>query len=194
MRILVAGILGAIVFFIWGMLAHVVLPIGEMGLHVADEQDAALVALQASAKQGEGVYMLPGFGPEKMSDAAFVASFQEKYKSSPFAFVVYQPAGNPAMFSMTPSLIKQFVTNLLAALVAAWVMALGAFGFGRRVMIAGAMALFAWFVISLPYWNWYQFPMQFTLGALLEQLIGWLIAGAAMAWWLGRTDRRGVLG
>jgi hypothetical protein len=41
----------------------------------------------------------------------------------------------------------------------------------------------------LPYWNWYRFPLDFTLAALAEQLIGWLLAGAAMAWWLGRDER-----
>jgi len=27
-------------------------------------------------------------------------------------------------------------------------------------------------------------------GSLLEQVIGWLIAGAAIAWWLGRESRQ----
>lgn len=52
MRLLIAGLIGAIVFFIWGMLAHVVLPIGEMGMQVAVEQDAALAALFGSCRTG----------------------------------------------------------------------------------------------------------------------------------------------
>jgi hypothetical protein len=82
------------------------------------------------------------------------------------------------------------VSNTLAAFVVAWILALGAFGIGRRVLIAGALGLFSWLAISLPYWNWYLFPTQFTLGTLLEQVIGWLLAGAAIAWWLGRSERR----
>ena len=189
MRLLIAALIGAIVFFIWGMLAHVVLPIGEMGMHIATEQDAALAALQASATKGEGVYMLPGIEPEKMSDTAAMAAFVEKYQSRPSAFVVYQPDSNPALASMVPNLVKQFVSNLLAALVLGWILTLGAFSFGQRVLIAGALAVFAWLVISLPYWNWYRFPLQFTAGALIEQVVGWLLAGTAMAWWLGRKAR-----
>lgn len=190
MRLLIAAIIGGIVMFIWGAVAHMALPIGEMGMKVAVEQDAAISALQASATQGEGVYVLPGFAPEKMSDQTFVDAFVEKYKSSPSALVMYQPGGNPALTSMAPNLIKQVVTDLLAAFVAAWVLALGAFGFGRRVLIAGALGLFSWLTISLPYWNWYMFPTTFTIGNLLEQVIGWLLAGAAIAWWLGRGERR----
>jgi len=42
----------------------------------------------------------------------------------------------------------------------------------------------------VPYWNWYRFPASFALAALVEQLLGWLLAGAAMAWWLGRQERK----
>jgi len=190
MRLLIAAIIGGVVLFIWGAVAHMALPIGEMGMKVAVEQDAALSALQASATQGEGVYVIPGFAPEKMSDTAFIDAFTEKYKASPAALVIYQPGGNPALASMVPNLVKQFVSGTLAAFVVAWILALGVFGFGRRVLIAGALGLFCWLAISVPYWNWYLFPAKFTLGALLEQVIGWLLAGAAIAWWLGRSERR----
>jgi hypothetical protein len=34
-----------------------------------------------------------------------------------------------------------------------------------------------------------MFPISFTVGALIEQVVGWLLAGAAIAWWLGRRQR-----
>ena len=49
-----------------------------------------------------------------------------------------------------------------------------------RVVVAGAMGLFAWLTISVPYWNWYMFPVSFTLGAWIEQVVGWVLAGAAI--------------
>src|SRR5688500_2953064 len=102
MRIAIAAIIGAIVMFIWGVAAHVALPIGDMGMKMPVEQDAAISALQASATEGEGVYMIPRFANEKMSDTAFVEAFQEKYKATPYALVIYQPGGNPALQSMAP--------------------------------------------------------------------------------------------
>ena len=92
--------------------------------------------------------------------------------------------------TMTPNLVKQWGSDTLGALVAAWVLALGAFGFGKRVLIAGALGVFAWLAVSVPYWNWYMFPTDFTLSGLLELLIGWLLSGAAIAWWLGRSEKR----
>ena len=185
MRILIAGIIGGILMFLWNSVAHMAVPLGEMGFMVAAELDTAIAAVQATAASGEGIYMLPGMSSDQWSDEAARTAFVEKYKSSPYAFVVYA-SGNPAVADMVPNLIKQFVTDTLAAIVAAWVLALGAFGFGKRVAIAGAFAVFAWLVISVPYWNWYLFPAAFTASTLITQLVGWLLAGAGMAWWLGR--------
>ena len=51
------------------------------------------------------------------------------------------------------------------------------------------LGLFSWLTVSAPWWNWYRFTDAFTLGSLLEQVIGWAIAGVAIAWWLGRGQR-----
>ncbi|WP_147652687.1 hypothetical protein [Vulcaniibacterium gelatinicum] len=190
MRVLIAGLIGGIVMFAWGAVAHTVLPLGEMGMKFAAGQDAVISALQSGVEQqGEGVYMMPGMPQEQWQDEAAMQSFREKYASSPYAFVIYQPGGNPAVADMTPNLIKQFVSDTIAALLAAWVLSLGAWGFGRRVLIAVGMGLFAWLNVSVPYWNWYLFPTDFTLGSLIEQAVGWLLAGSAIAWWLGRKGR-----
>ena len=87
---------------------------------------------------------------------------------------------------MAPALGKQFVSNLLVALIAAWIMATGAFSFGQRIAVGGAIGVAAWLLASMPYWNWYRFPMDFTIGAWLDYGLGLLLASVPMAWWLGR--------
>ena len=151
MRILIAGLIGGNVMFIWGSVVHTLLPIGEMGLHVPTDQPAALSALAQTTKAGEGIYMYPSVGPETMNDKAAMAAFVAANKDSPFAFVVYQPGGNPIFGSMAPNLAKQLVSDILAGLVAAWILAMLVTGFQKRVVVAGAMGLFAWLAISVPY-------------------------------------------
>jgi len=188
MRIVIAGIIGGLVIFLWSAIAHMALPIGEAGFKVPTQQEAVLQALSQSVA-GEGVYMYPSMPMEQWNDETASAAFDQQSRGKPYAFVVYQPGGNPVNQSMTPNLIKQLITDILAALVAACILALSAWSFRRRVLVAGALGLFAWLAISLPQWNWYMFPMNFTLAALIEQVVGWLLAGAAMAWWLGRTSK-----
>jgi hypothetical protein len=93
MRIVIAGLIGGVVLFVWSMLAHVVLPIGEMGMKVASNQDVTISTLQAAADKGPGVYMIPGMAPEQWQDDAAMQAFVEKYKAAPSAFVVYDPVG-----------------------------------------------------------------------------------------------------
>lgn len=189
MRVLVAGLIGGILMFIWGVAAHMVLGLGEVGIRQPANENTALAGLQAGLGGQPGVYLLPSLDPKKMGDAAEVRTYSIKAVRSPYAFVVYQPQGTD-MMRMGPQIGRQWASDTLGALALAFVMGLAAMGFRRRVMAAAAAAIFAWLGTLLPYWNWYRFPLDFTLAALVEQLVGWLIAGAAMAWWLGRGEPR----
>lgn len=187
MRAVIAGVLGGIVFFVWGAIAHMALPIGEMGMKEATAEDPVISAMKDNLP-GAGVYMLPGLSAKQMDDATAVAAYSAKAVASPYAFVVYQPQGEDGM-AMGDNLAKQAASDIASAIVVAWVLSLAVLPFGRRVLAAGALGLFSWLSVSVPYWNWYRFPTDFTLGSLLEQVVGWLIAGAVIAWWLGRSER-----
>ena len=187
MRVFIAGVIGGIVMFVWGAVAHMALGIGDMGMKAPTDEAAVMAALKEGLP-AEGVYYLPYLAPEKMGDAAAVEAYSARAVASPYAYVVYQPQGRDPM-DMGRNLGMQFVSDTLAALVVSFVLALGAFSFSRRVLMAGALGLFSWLTISVPYWNWYRFPLDLTTGNLIEKVVGWLVAGAGIAWWLGRRGR-----
>lgn len=186
MRILMSGILGGVVFFLWGAVAHLALPVGTMGMKFAAPHEAVLGAMKQSF-QGEGVYVLPSLPKEQMGNEQATKAFAPTETSNPYAFVVYQPQGEDTS-QMGDNLAKQFASDFLSALIVSFVLALGAFGFGKRVLVSAGLGLFSWLTVSVPWWNWYRFPMDFTIGSFLEQVVGWLLAGLAMAWWLGRKE------
>jgi hypothetical protein len=189
MRIGTAALLGAIVVFFWQFLAHMVLPIGQMGFRQPANEDVVLQAVTTGLPQ-PGIYYLPTIDPNKMNDEATVKAWAAKSQKNPFVWAVVNtsPTGDP--MSMAPQLTKQFITNLLAALLATFVLAATAWTFGARVIGATAFGLFGWLMNIVPQWNWYRFPSDFLVGNLLEQGIGWLLGGIAIAWWLGRSVRR----
>lgn len=188
MRVLVAGLIGGIVMFLWGVTAHMALGLGEVGFKLPVNENVALSGLQEGLGGQAGVYLLPSLDPKKMNDPAEVQAYSIKAVRSPYALVVYQPHGTD-MMRMGPQIGRQWASDTLSALALAFVMGVAALSFRRRLSVAAAAAVFAWLSTLLPYWNWYRFPLDFTLAALAEQLIGWLLAGAAMAWWLGRGER-----
>ncbi len=189
MRVAIAALLGAIVIFLWQFTSHMLLPIGEMGFRAPQNESAVLQAV-GSGLPGTGMYLLPYLAPQKKSDAAAVQDWSQRAQKNPFLFVVVAPA-NPSVTNMAPQLTRQFVTNFLGALLIASVLAATAWSFGMRVLGALAFGIFGWLLDIVPMWTWYQFPPDFIIGNLLDQGIGWLLAGIAMAWWLGR--RRATL-
>ncbi|HWU74906.1 MAG TPA: hypothetical protein VN043_00255 [Rhodanobacter sp.] len=191
MRVLTAGLIGGIVMFIWGVAAHMALGLGNVGIHLPANENIALSGLQQGLGGQAGVYMLPSLDPKQMGDANEVRAYSIKAVRSPYAWVVYQPQGTD-MMQMGPQIGRQWASDTLSALALAFVMGLVVLSFRKRLAVAAAAAIFAWLSTMLPYWNWYRFPLDFTLAALAEQLIGWLLAGAAMAWWLGRGERNQV--
>ncbi|MBP7917207.1 MAG: hypothetical protein KAZ45_01945 [Arenimonas sp.] len=187
MRVFIAGLLGGLVIFIWGAVSHMALPLGEMGMAETRNEDAVIAVLKENMPS-TGVYMVPGLSNAQMSDEAAVNAYQAKATSQPNAFVVYQAQGRDGT-QMSQNLLREYLSNTLAALFAAIMLALGPFSFGKRVVLSVGLGLFSWLTVSAPYWNWYRFPQDFSLANLAELAIGWLLAGIVMAWWLGRSGR-----
>ena len=57
-RILIAGVLGACAMFVWIFIAHMALPVGEMGIKQIDSE-APLLAAMKSTLPAKGMYMFP---------------------------------------------------------------------------------------------------------------------------------------
>ncbi len=187
MRVIIAGLLGGLIIFIWGAFAHMVLPLGEMGVAQANSEDAVLMVLKENMPQ-TGIYMVPGLSTAQMSNEKAVAAYQTKAVAQPNAFIVYQSEGRDGT-QMNQNLLHEYICNTLAAFFAAFVLALGSFTFTKRVLLSLGLGIFSWITVSAPYWNWYRFPQDFSLANLAMLAIGWLLAGCGMAWWLGRSGR-----
>lgn len=188
MRIVLAAFLGGLVLFFWGFVANMLLPLGMAGYEYPVAEDPVLATLQTNLPR-EGVYMVPGITEEQYADPAAAEAFAKKSAASPYAFIVYQPQGENAL-DMVDELAKQLGSSVLAAGLLAWVLSLAPWGFGKRVMVSTVLGVFAWVAVSVPMWTWYRFPSDYIGGVLVQQVVGWLLAGIAIAWVLGRKVRR----
>jgi hypothetical protein len=189
MRIAIAALFAAIVIFVWQAVAHMVLPIGEMGFRLPQNEDVVLQAVTTGLTT-PGIYYLPSIDPAKMGDEATAKAWSEKSKKNPYVFAVVNTPPESDPMSMGPQLTKQFVTVFLAALLVAWILAATRWTFGARVIGALAFGVFGWLANIVPLWNWYRFPTDFLMGNLIEEAVGWALGGIAIAWWLGRSTVR----
>jgi hypothetical protein len=183
-RILLAGLLGGIAMFTWSSIAHMALPLGQAGIKEIPNEQPVLSAMQAGLGQTSGLYIFPGMGlgPDASSQQrnAAMQQYGQKLAANPSGLLIYHPPGAPAL---TPrQLVTEFLTEFAEALLLAILLSqMRAASFGSRIGLAFVISLVGAITTNLPYWNWYGFPLSYTLPYACTQIIGYLIAGIVAA-------------
>ncbi len=187
-KVLLPGILGGLVVFIWSAIAHMVLPIGEMGLKTIPQNEDAVLSAVKSNIQEPGLYFMPGMEMGKKPTEVEQNAWQAKYEAGPTALLIYHPTGQKVM--SPGQLLRQLLFDVLGGLIAAFIVSMTVATFGLRTVMVTLMGLFAWLTVSVPHWNWYRFPSAFTFGEGLDGVIGWLLGGLVIAWLIQRAEKR----
>ena len=169
--LLIGGLVGGIVVFIWGAASWMVLPWHEATLKRFSNEDVVAVTLDAYAPD-TGVYFLsPG-----MDESGKPAEDRE------IGRVVFA-AIQPPMPSMNAAMLQNLVAQILAALLVTWLVLKAALpAFGQRVLLVLAFAAAASLVGIVPNWIWWGFSTSYTLVNVADMLIGWGLAGLVIAW------------
>ena len=118
-KVLLPGILGGLLVFIWSAFAHMVLPIGQMGLKGIPNNEGPVLDAMKSNIQRPGIYFMPGIDMSRKPTDAELNALYAKAEAGPTAFLVYHPTGAKAM---TPGqLIRQALFNIVCGLIAAFI-------------------------------------------------------------------------
>ena len=184
MKILLTGILGGIVMFIWTSIAHMALPLGEAGIREVANESAVLSAMQSNIGDQTGLYIFPGPGVEKNATRQekneAMKHMAEKMATNPSGILMYHAPGRP--FTIGKWLGIEFGTELLEAILVAFLLVQtrivsfsGRVGF---VLVAGILAAIT---TNISYWNWYGFPCVYTASYMFIQIVGFLLVGVVAA-------------
>ena len=178
-KVIIAAFLGGLVVFAWGAICHMLLPVGQMGLQSLPNEEILRSSLKQSIPE-PGMYFFPGMDMSHALTPEEEKVWTAKYEEGPIGLLIINPIGESPM---PPSLfINEIVANMLAAVVAAYLLTFISRGSLFRGIVVGLLGIFGWFSFSISYWNWYDFPFSFILGELIDQAIGWFLAGLVMAW------------
>jgi hypothetical protein len=177
-RILIAGIVGGIVMFAWGAVGHMFLGVGEFGVKSMPNEDAVVACMKSNIPDA-GLYFAPGMDMTRRPTDEEFAAWSAKYEAGPNVFLVYRPTG---MEPMSPHQLGiELLSNILAALVGAFMLSFVQPSFLKRVLVATGIGIAAWLSVNVSYYDWYRFPANFVASELIEQGVGWALSGAAMA-------------
>ncbi|MCL6482287.1 MAG: hypothetical protein K6U02_11225 [Firmicutes bacterium] len=141
-RILLAGVVGGLVLFVWGAVSHRVLGLGEIGISTIPDEDAVLAAIKENLS-APGFCFFPGegmSGAERTEEQ--IRRWEEKYRTGPVGVLVYDPVGEA---TLSPARLgNELLLDIAAALVATVVLSqVTALGFSGRVGLADAFPLMA---------------------------------------------------
>ena len=198
-KILVGGLVGSVIVFLVSAAWHMAPGLGDLGVKALPAEDSVLAGLRASLHE-PGLYFFPApsmsANRTKEQVKADEAAYLERYRQGPWGILVYQPGGEGLNFGKL--LAYQFLLTLVASFLVAWILALSAAAprgttYGTRVLLVLLITLFGAFIYDLPAWNWYGFPMSYTIGHSASWLVSWGIGGLAMAR-IVSVDRRPTAG
>jgi hypothetical protein len=189
-RIILVGIAGGIVMFIWTSIAHMVLPLGEAGIREMPNESAIVETLTANLGEGRGLYIFPGMGlgdnpaPEAKKEA--MKQMGEKLANSPSGLLMYHPR-RPLNLGRLLSI--EFATEVLEAILVVFLLA------STRLLTAGSRILFVTIAgvlvaigTNVSYWNWSGFPKRYTAAYIFIQIVGFFLVGTVSALMLRNRD------
>jgi hypothetical protein len=178
-RRLLAGFVGALIAFVWSAVVHMTPPVGMMGLSMMNEKEEAVLAGLKGAGLAPGLYFFPGADMSKSRTKAEEEAWTAKFKAGPSGLLLLQPAGGEPM--ELRQLVVEFLSTLGCALIAATVLATTVGSLTSRALTVALLGLFGWLALIVSAWTWYRYPFSFIAVDLIDQSIGWLLAGFAMA-------------
>jgi hypothetical protein len=184
-RTLIAALVGAIVLFTWGFLHWGHAYSDPSGTLRPIPNEAVSVGALKTNLGSSAVYYFPPHTTATADPAAIKAAQEEwlrKYETGPSGIIIYRAEG---VTPMSPTmLLRGFLINFASALLVTLILmgfASGGMGFFRRWAIAIMMGLFAALSTDAIRGNFMAFPESWTRLLMLDTIVGWTLAGFAIA-------------
>jgi hypothetical protein len=178
-RRLLAGFVGALIAFVWSAVIHMNPSTATMGLSMMNEKEDAVLAAVKAAGLPPGLYFFPGRDMSKAGNKAEDDAWMAKFRAGPSGLLLLEPNNSEPM--EPKQLLIEFVSDFGCALIAVTILATTVGSVTTRALTVALLGLFAWLALSVSAWDWYRYPFNFILVDLIDQLVGWLLAGFAMA-------------
>lgn len=194
-NVLLNTVVGAVAVFLLSSIWHVATPLGEVGVKNLPHEALLAPALQLAIPDA-GFYFFPGINTSKELTKEQQAAEQTRYlnafKQGPTGILIYTPGGKD--FNFGKLLVNQFLLSLVLAFFIACILAATAGGttYGQRVLMVAVISAFGALIVPIQYWNWYQFPANYTIAYAAGIFICWGLTGVVMASLVGKRTKSTV--
>ena len=175
-QMVLGSVPGAIILFVWSAIAWTVIPWPGQPLRKFTNEDAVTQAIVANAAVS-GNYLLPNaersMTPEQQQKA------MEKMTRGP---VVFTSVRLEPFNSMAKPLVIQFLTQLIVALLATFLLLQTCgLSYKCRVIFVSAIGVLIFVGGHVDEWNWWSFSNAYMLMQMGALVIGWFLASLVMS-------------
>jgi hypothetical protein len=189
LRVLLGGLVGAIILFIWGFLAWVVFQIHDATVRALPDEPR-FVELMRDADVRTGTYFFPAMEGSWSDHRAMTEeerqasreSWRQAHIRGPVGVLHYNADGWPPESPLSFGI--GFALYLAAAFFASAMLSAAApklrTYFARVLFVAGFGLIVAAFN-DLSMWNWLHVPLDFSAMQALDHVLGWTFAGLGIA-------------
>lgn len=173
-----SALVGALIVFVWGMFSWMVLPWHIMSMHKFANEEKVAQAISESAPCS-GIYVLPNMHCHKKEEAKEKAEIQKGPKG-PFVFASVHKEG--MNFNSPTPYLGWLIILIISAYLIAWLLSqTKGLKYAKRVAFVALVGLVCGMLSYLSNWVWYSFSCSYVLVNMLDLILGWGLAGLAMA-------------
>lgn len=165
-RTILSSLAGGLILFAWGMISHAFLPWYDTVYHEFTNETAMTAVLQDNAPV-KGIYYLPH--DEANAGAGRLGAFVNVLPQGPERTVTSKMLSGILIQIVAAFLVICLVRNLLGS------------SYWRRVSLFSLIGVIIGFASHSYYWNWFEFPSIYAGISILDSLVGWSLAGLAIA-------------
>lgn len=177
-KILLAGVLGGAALFLWGGISHMALGLGAIGMSaLPPEAEASMAAMRGSVPQS-GLYFFPGMDRTQFDEAA-MKEWEARVAEGPWGLMVYHSGGGSPMNPV--QLMRELASNIFIGLLLAWLVFRSGWELGTKILAITVVGVVVSADILFSHWNWYGFPVAYTVAQSAIVIVGYAIMGTVIA-------------
>ncbi len=173
-KVIIGGIIGAIIAFAWSFVSWVVLPWHNATMNAfTNDQMVSSTILQNAPK--DGVYVSPHY----CTEGECTQAEREAMGKAPFIFVQINRKGMDP--SMAWPYVFSFLTQFVGAALICALLRVTTLGYGGRLVFVTTIGLIVGVLGYVPDWSWFGSGFEFTLVMVADLIVTWFLAGLVLA-------------
>ncbi len=182
-KLIWGSIISGLIVFGWNAISWMVLPWHAPLFNQLQNDSAVQGLLKENAAKG-GIYLSPYSFETKSTVLTEVEGTQnsstpKQNPNTPFAFIVFSPNG---LGSMNFLMARAILLNIIGAFFVTLLLLQSEVStYLGRVGFTVIFGLSAGVISYLPQWNWWGFPIQYSVMSIIDLIIGWFFASLVLA-------------